>query len=131
MGQIIEIKCSKCGYRESANIGQGIRYKRLENVVNLFDEQTKDKINKTVTAGNSIWSAYREIGECRKCKRIVGTTVFTVTDEQGKKTALVSKCSCGNELRIIDSEKVLIGQQNVKCSKCGGNLEAKEIGRWD
>ena len=131
MGSIIDIQCPKCGYKHSAAIGQGIRFNRLENVIEPFDKETKEKIRKAVGDSGSIWSAYREIGECKGCKKIVSGTVFILQDEKGNKTGFVTRCSCGGELKLLGAEAILRGKKKAQCPKCREILEIKATGNWD
>ena len=131
MGQILEVSCPKCKYKETINQGQGIRFNKLESVLNLFDEKSGEIIKRTAKGNESIWSVYIETGECSNCKRIVETAVFTAKFNNGKSLGVKSKCSCGTEVRLISSEEALSGQKKIKCPKCSTDMEIKVVGSWD
>ena len=133
MGQLINLKCSKCGYETNLGIGSGLTYNDLEKVLSFFDNATKDNIRKVVSEGsNKLWYVYKEIARCEKCGKISAIAVFKTTAPDGREITYHAKCQCGsNDIELFDSEKIIDGKATIACPICGDNLEVTVQGHWD
>ena len=133
MGQLINLKCEKCGYETNLGVGAGVTFSNLEKVIDLFDNQTQEKIRAAVNAnGGRGWTIYKEIGICEKCGKISAIAVFKMADTAGKELLYHSKCACGSgSIDLKDYEKALSGELSINCPLCGDVLVITEQGYWD
>ncbi len=132
MGQMVSLKCQKCGYEAKLWVGAGMIYNVLDNVVTFFDSKTQAQIRDTVKNNpECFWSVSKEIGICDKCGKISAIAVFKLTDKSGKFTEYRAKCQCGNEVEIMDLEKVLDGRISLCCPVCQDPLTVEVMGHWD
>ncbi len=133
MGQLVNLKCNKCGYETNLSIGSGIAFNNLEKVITLFDKETREQIRGVVNkSGNRLWYVYKEIGRCEKCGKISAIAVFKTTDADGREIVFSAKCQCGSsDIQLYDSEKILEGKENVFCPMCAEELVVTEQGHWD
>ena len=132
MGQLVNLKCKKCGYQTNLGIGAGKRFIDLETVLDLFDKETQGKIRDIVgkNAGKG-WLVSKEIGICEKCGKISAVAVFEMTDIEGKEIQFKAKCPCGADVELADREAVLDGRSSITCPACGDELEITMEGFWD
>lgn len=132
MGQIVTLKCQKCGYEENLFVGTGITFNNLESVISLFDEETQVRIRESVSNNpKSLWYICKEIGICDVCKKISAVGVFTMNGSGGEKIQYQGKCQCGKKVNLADTEKVIGGKIKLECPQCGDLLFAKLDGNWD
>ncbi len=132
MGQIVYVTCPKCGYKTEMRLGMGIIYNRPNAVINLFDKETKEKVKKFFDEKKDIsWMARKEIGVCRKCKKIADAAVLAVGEGKSYKRIIASKCNCGSELEIKNYDDVISKKEIIKCPECSSLLEIKPAGNWD
>ncbi len=132
MGSLIKVKCEKCGYEELLSVGAGLCFNKLENVVDLFDENS-GKLIKRAAADNpkALWSATKEMAVCDRCQKVRAVAVFRSKDASGRAIQVRSRCECEGEVNIKDYEKVLMGKEPLGCPKCKSLLKAETIGNWD
>ncbi len=133
MGQLINLKCEKCGYETNLGIGAGMLYYDLDTVLTLFDKETQGKIRDAVKdIPPSNWMASKEIGICEKCGKISAIPVFTIDTGDGKTIEYRGKCQCGSSsLDIKDFEKIQDGTDSISCPICGDTLVVSVQGYWD
>ena len=133
MGQLVNLKCNKCGYETNLSIGSGIAFNNLEKVITLFDKETREQIRGVVNkSGNRLWYVYKEIGRCEKCGKISAIAVFKTTDAERREIVFNAKCQCGSsDIQLYDSEKIFEGKENVFCPICAEKLAVTEQGHWD
>ena len=126
MGQILSLKCKKCGYESDLWIGAGMSFYSVENVMEIFDASAQEKIKKAIMDNPKAPNDVRKrIGICRECGKIKAVGVFRMTIPDGDKIEIVAKCNCGGQVRVVDSEEA------IKCPKCGELLQVEETGHWD
>ena len=132
MGQIVEVKCTKCGYKESLKLGAGMLYNKPDVVLGLFDDASKEEIKKTLSDNKTaMWYAYKELGRCISCKKLSEIAVFKLSKTDGDSKTIVSRCKCQKEAELIDSDNAIEGHIKVKCPICNEEMEVKVIGNWD
>lgn len=132
MGQLISLKCEKCGYEVNLGVGAGLTFNSLDTVLTLFDKPTQDKIKAAIEQyPRNFWYVSKEIGVCDKCGRISGVAVFKLNQENGQFIVYKAKCPCGAEVDIYDSEEVIEGKTKISCPPCGEPLEVTVNGHWD
>jgi predicted RNA-binding Zn-ribbon protein involved in translation (DUF1610 family) len=132
MGQLVNLKCKKCGYETNLGLGAGMTFNNLEMVISYFDKETQGKIRALAESSNKLWYVYREIGICEKCGKISAIAVFKTTDASGKEIMYHSRCQCGSaNVELHDFEKVQEGKDILYCPACGDALEVSVTGHWD
>ena len=132
MGQMIELKCEKCGYDVRLNIGAGMSYTSLEKVIGFFDKSDRVLIEAAIKNNpKSFWYVSQEIGICESCGKISAIAVFRLTTDDGINIEYQAKCPCGGDVDLEDSEKVLEGKNVIKCPVCKEPLTATVTGHWD
>lgn len=132
MGELINLKCQKCGYETNLGIGAGILFNRVENILEFFDRETAEKIKALAADGDIFWSVTKEAGVCEKCGKISAIAVFKATDKNGKTTELRGRCQCGSSsIEIYDYESLQDGRKKIFCPACGDELEITIQGHWD
>ncbi len=132
MGELINLKCRKCGYETNLGIGAGILFNRVENILELFDRETGEKIKALTAVGGILWSVTKEVGVCEKCGKITAIAVFKATDRSGKVTELRSRCTCGSSsIEIYDYEPLQGGKRESTGPACGGEIGGTSQGHWD
>lgn len=126
MGRILNLKCKKCGYGSDLWIGAGMSFYSVENVIDIFDEETQKKI-KIAIGGTSPgdYDVRKVIGRCKECGKISAVGYFKKHVADGIDIAYAAKCPCGAEVEVIDSEAI------INCPTCGEALEAEVAGHWD
>ena len=121
MGQLINLKCKKCGYETNLGVGVGRMFNKLDAVISSFDKETQSAIRNLIDGGGVSWEAYREIATCERCGKLSAITVFTTSDQNGKSAEYHSKCQCGSaDVDLNDYEKVFGGKATITCPACGG-----------
>ena len=132
MGQLVNVKCNKCGYETNLGLGNGRTYNQLDAVISFFDKETRDKIRALVDSGTVTWEVYKVIGICEKCGKISAIAVFKALDTEGNVTQYHSRCQCGSgNIELYDLDKVMDGSISITCPVCGDKLEAAATGYWD
>ena len=133
MGQLVNLKCEKCGYETNLGVGAGVTFNNLEKVIDLFEKDTQEKIRAAVKAnGGRGWTVSKEIGICEKCGKISAIAVFKMTDPSGKELLYHSKCACGSgSIDLKEYEMVLSGELLITCPMCGDVMVITEQGHWD
>ncbi len=133
MGQLINLKCEKCGYETNLGIGAGMTYNDLEMVITFFDKDTQEKIRALVgSTPKKLWNVTKEIAVCEKCGKISAIAVFRSQDAGGNPIEYRAKCQCGSSsLNIYDSNEVLEGRVSIPCPACGDGMKASVQGMWD
>ena len=126
MGQILRLKCRKCGYGSDLWIGAGMSFYSVENVMDIFDQEIQEKIKEAVK-GISLrdYDVRKVIGICKECGKISAVGYFKMHAADGKDIEYTAKCPCGADVEKIGSE------DNIKCPTCGEVLEVNEVGHWD
>ena len=132
MGIMIKAVCPKCGYEESLAFGQGLKYNRLDKVLELFDKESQVKIKKIVAAYPKLnWNVTKEAASCDLCESITAVAVFTIKDATGKGFRLISKCKCGGMANVVSYDALSAGKASLGCPKCRAVLKIHETGHWD
>ena len=132
MGQLVNLKCKKCGYETNLGLGAGLTFNDLDRILVFFDQATQDKIRAAVEGHNRLWYVYKEVCVCEKCGKISAIAVFKTTDAQGKEIMYHARCQCGSaNVEIHDFEKLQEGKETLSCPACGDILEISVTGHWD
>lgn len=132
MGQLLNLKCNKCGYETNLGVGAGISFNRPDVVSFFFDKKISEEIFAVIERiGNGSWSVVKEIGVCEKCGKISAIAVFRATDSDGRTVEYRAKCPCGGEVELFSPEDVLNGRKKLSCPACGDVLEVTSQGYWD
>ncbi|SFC11290.1 hypothetical protein [Butyrivibrio sp. YAB3001] len=132
MGQIVSVRCPKCGYSATLNVGVGKKYNEFEYVIELFDDEAKEKIREAINKhGSKNWNVRIDIGVCSKCKKVVEIPIFTVMTEAGEPIVIASKCKCGSRAKTFEVDRVIYGKDELLCPLCGEDLKVEVRGLWD
>lgn len=132
MGTMLKASCPKCGYEKNLSVGQGLRFNKLDKVLDLFDKESQAKIKKVTTAYPKLfWSVTKEPASCDLCESITAVAVFTIKDATGKGLRVISKCECGGMANVAYYETLSAKRAMLGCPKCRAALKIDEIGHWD
>ena len=131
MGELIRLKCEKCGKSYDLGIGQGMTDNNLETVLAHFDPQTADRIRKELSTQKpgDRWSYRKMIGYCDSCRSYSEIPTFHIT-KNDKNLTVAGKCSCGSICTLIDdSDRAKMS--DIRCPLCNGIMTAVSNGMWD
>lgn len=132
MGQIVNLKCERCGYEANLWVGAGMTFFDIEKTITLFNKDTQQRIRNDLEKNpKGTWTITKEIGVCERCRKISAIPVFILNKEDGTVVEYIGKCICGGDVDIVDTEKVLSGEIKLECPACGDLLVAKNDGYWD
>ena len=132
MGQLLNLKCNKCGYETNLGVGAGISFNRPDVVSIFFDKKTAEVILAVIErVGNGSWSVVKEIGVCERCGKISAIAEFRAAEKDGRIVEYRAKCPCGGVVDIFSPEDVLADRKKLSCPACGDVLEITHQGYWD
>ena len=133
MGQLVNLKCKKCGYETNLGVGAGMLFNDLEKVITMFDKPTQDRIRTLVKEnGQKPWYIYKEIGICEKCGKISAIAVFKSGDGLGNPVEFHGRCNCGSEnINFHNFDSIQEGIATIPCPTCGETMEVNIQGNWD
>ncbi len=129
MGELIRLKCEKCGRTFDLGIGQGMLDYDPEKVLMHFDPAASDTFRAVISASQDKWSYRKMIGYCSKCRTYSAIPTIHITNK-GKEQALAAKCACGNTCVIFDDTD-RVQMSRIKCPDCLGTMTAQSTGMWD
>ncbi|MCR5250813.1 MAG: hypothetical protein K6E50_09440 [Lachnospiraceae bacterium] len=125
MGQLISIKCDKCGYSRELQIGQGMLDHRIEIVAEAFEGEAKERVLKAAESGKT-WDFRRLPGLCAGCREYYSVPVFASPAlPEGRIIGACPEGYASSDIRLTEEE--LPG--HITCPKCGRDA-AMQRGSW-
>ena len=131
MGRSVSIKCQKCGYNASLNLGAGMMFSNPNVIISMFDKELQEKISPLITGPQkAAFDASKELGICQKCKKAESVPVVRITPPGSSPITYRPTCSCGQDFVLYNTDG-WDGEPNVPCPVCGNTLDIENIGLWD
>lgn len=127
MGQVIDVKCNKCGYSERFYLGMGMRDWDKAVVAGYFESCRAKEI---LDSGDS-WCFNWKLARCNDCKRLLRVPVLDGLDEDKGRYEFIGAVCCGQPIDEIIDVPEQVGKLYTKCPKCEDELEASETMLWD
>lgn len=126
MGDIVTVKCNRCGYSKEYLLGAGMLGADYDVALALFPSDEREEVNAFVALhGKKKISCVSRIGKCSKCRTIANLNVLKITGTDGEKKEFATKCkTCRTAYREIDIYKTI-------CPDCKCKLNAEITGHWD
>ena len=130
MGEILEISCGGCGYREEFRLGRGLLYEEIPDVLVAMEIPGKAMQEEIFTLREKSGirqTARRSLAVCRRCGRIVSRFVLEI--RWGKRVYRTRhRCThCNKYLEYLEPQEAL----GLPCPRCGGSLHSRSTGSWD
>ena len=125
MGRINRFLCPSCRMTWQIQLGHGFRHALLENVLEAFPEDIREKILAD-TKGESFpsFEFQYQAAACAKCRQVLSVPVIHL--HKSGSTDAPACPDCGSPVRIKQEE------ESLTCPRCGESpLTAQEMGRWD
>lgn len=130
MGSGIYALCQNCGYKRNFNLGVGMAYSSLENVIDLVPSKDRELVLDILRNHKVIQCAYwHRLFRCQSCNRLYGRFYVRIEYDNNKVYELKFNCSkCKTELQVVDAVEILEnmedeldeeGLKNYPCPKCG------------
>lgn len=131
MGELIRLKCEKCGRSYEIGVGHGMADKNLDAVLRNFDDPTAAHIREMLSSSESGtgWSYRKMIGYCSSCRSFFEIPTFHITNKEKEQT-VAAKCRCGNNCVLFDDED-RDQMATIKCPDCNDFMTASSAGMWD
>lgn len=134
MGQLLEIKCAKCGEKNLYLDGRG--YLPLESTA--YEEIQKapeySELKTKVDKAEELYDCGYRIYYCKECKTLENHIAFKLRNLTSFKNR--RKCSnCGKVMKAIkDESDILLKKIKINCQNCGEeDIAGTEtvLGWWD
>ena len=131
MGELIRLKCEKCGTAFGLGIGHGMTDHDLDAVLSYFDPASADQIKSGISrmSAGDRWSYRKMIGYCDTCRSYFEIPTFHIINSENEQI-VAAKCRCGNDCVLFDDDdkEQMAG---IKCPECHGNMTVESAGNWD
>ena len=141
MGEIVSIKCTKCGNTVEIYQGVGEMWKKFGidafyprkkgcnlNFYYKLDKKVIKEIHKFIEESKNaeVVDGSLEPYVCKNCGKIENKLYFEIKGDN--KTYLPSyNCTCGGEYKLFNLDK----NETLYCNKCGNEMIWTNIGIWD
>ena len=130
MGELLEIKCEKCGKTAELRVGYGLMHGRLENVTTLFPDRIRSRLPlKEMQSFEIPWSFRFVPAVCGTCRSFVAVPSISLKASGKPSESFPGVCpDCGGDVVPLEPE----GIEAQPCPSCGqAGCSVRETGMWD
>lgn len=127
MGKIVQVQCTRCGFRKELLTGGGLSDCKLRTILEaLSSREQQKKLAAAINQGAGQVSISRQPRVCDACGTIQAIPVVTYT-LSGTQKMIFGVCSqCG---KVGDS--IWDEAQTGRCPTCGAAVRIQNAGHWD
>lgn len=125
MGRISKFICPSCNMAWELPLGHGMRHATLGNVLNVFSEETRQKILADTEGEKAPVFEFNYCpAVCPQCGKMIAVPVIYLP--RTGKTYVTACPDCGKEVKVFTKE------DEILCPHCGEKtLQSDDVGRWD
>lgn len=126
MGQIKQIKCTRCEYQKEILIGGGLSDCKLKTILAALPGKQQRELAAEINRGAAFVSITRQPRVCSACGTIQALPVVTYMLDGTQKTLYGACSQCGK-----DADASWNDAQTGTCPTCGAAVEIRNAGHWD